>query len=307
MLVSSFFSKSKPVNYVFVIGYMLLFYTLAHIQRIEVWEVPVLVSFGGGAILYVFSMLLLDFIARRNEISSNTSYLILCYAVCSALAMADLVFLVILIINILILLTMRSVITLHSQRNLQKKILDASLWVSIAFLTNSVYILLMIPVIIAVSVYASGNYRNWIIPFLGFLSVLIIYTALYMFIWDGSFSINSWFVDLNFNFKSFPKIDTTYPLVASILFILFFGLKYAFVFKRITTKRKPIAILIFSWLGTVILLSIISYQTDTPSILFIAAPLAIMSAFTFETFTKDLVREIALWIFILLPFFQFLS
>ena len=307
MLVSSFFGKSKPVNYAFVIAYMLLFYVLSHVQRTDVWETSVLLSFGGGAILYVFSMLLLDFVARQNEISGTTSYLIICYAVCSAMAAANLVYLILLIINILILLTMRSVITLHVQRNIQKKILDASLWVSIAFLTNSVYVLLMIPVIMAVSVYASGNYRNWIIPFLGFLSVLIIYTAIYMFIWNGVFTIESWFVDLNFNLVSFSKINTTYPIIVYLVFILFFGLKYALVFKRITTKRKPIAILIFSWLGTVVLLSLLSYQSDTPSILFMAAPLAIMSAFTFETFTKEIVREIALWIFIVLPFFQFLA
>ena len=204
-MLTSFFGKSNPINYlilgVFIfVGY--LWETFSGAQAPNTF-----LSFGFHAafcLLSVLGMLLLDFIIRKNHLTKNNTFAILFFS--CFMVMLPVIFSqqYILLANFFLLLSFRRMMSLRTDKNSSKKILDASIWITAASIFHFWSLLFFVPLWIAIIQKPNSNYKQMLIPITGFVAVLMINTAYQLLATDSY----SW----PFERHRFPKKSIPRPL-----------------------------------------------------------------------------------------------
>src|SRR5690606_938375 len=193
-MLTSFFGKSIPLNYLILGVFIVAGYLLGAISGSLVVITPYLLFVHSAfIILSVLIMLLLDFIIRKNHLTKTNTFAILFFT--CFLVMLPVIFLErnLLLANFFLLLSLRRIMSLRSDRNSSKKILDASIWASVASLFHFWGLLFFVPLWIAIIQKPNSNHKQMLIPFIGFLAVFILNTTYHLLVNDSF----SWF----FNWK----------------------------------------------------------------------------------------------------------
>ncbi len=89
-MLTSFFGKSRPLNFLLLICYILVISGLHYFSNPDsgVSSKEILMALGVVGLL-IFSMLLLDFIIRKNGLTRLNTYAILIFS-CSIMMLSDL-------------------------------------------------------------------------------------------------------------------------------------------------------------------------------------------------------------------------
>ena len=174
--------------------------------------------------ILLFSVLVIDFVVNRNQISNTNSYVALFFVLLAFVFPTSIVNANAVGCNFFLILTCRRLISLRSLKNMKLKILDATLWVLAASLFFSWAILFLILVYIAIYIYEPKNLKNWLVPIVGIISFLLIWTAvLSLSHSDGSFRAHYSFGISNWDRVFSDWIQNT-KLIFFLLFIVITGL-----------------------------------------------------------------------------------
>ena len=174
-MISGIFGKTKPINFIIILGFLFLFYWFVHIvlyPQAYSTEELVLKFIVLGVLL--FSVFVVDFIAKRNQITATNSYAILYYA------LFIVVFPEVLLDNngifcsFFLLLALRRLISLKSLKNIKLKVFDATIWTLVASLFYDWAIIYLILVYIAIYFYEPKNIKNWLVPLTGIFAIGIL-------------------------------------------------------------------------------------------------------------------------------------
>jgi hypothetical protein len=200
-MITSIFSKSRPINYILITTAFVLCYFLYQLFS------PTLINSGVGILkktffllLLVGSLLITNFITKKNDLSKDNSYTFLFFFTFLILFPNCLSNGPLIISNALILLSLRRLISLQSMITPKEKIFDASLWIFTASIFYFWSILFILLVFISILLHAARDYRNWIIPIIAFFIVAIIGQALAIFL--NVSVIDIYFKNISFNFDS---------------------------------------------------------------------------------------------------------
>jgi len=112
-VLSSFFSKSKPINYVIVALYMLILIGLAQYKIGLTLEIDAIFLFLGRVLLYILPMLMLHFIAQEHDFTNKGTFTILLYAFLTGILPVALISLPVLISNAFLLLALYNLFHFH--------------------------------------------------------------------------------------------------------------------------------------------------------------------------------------------------
>lgn len=193
--------------------------------------------------------------------------------------------------NFCILLAMRRLISLQSLVTPKEKIFDASLWIFLATLFHFWSILYIFLVFVSIILHVSRDYRNWILPYIGFFTVLILF-VLTAFIFDKSMinhlkesaSIN---FDFNYFTNKYQNISLSIFVVISALFLL------ALLF---SLSNKPLIVLpafkkiIISYLIGITIFVISPLKSDS-ILVYTFMPLSVMATSYIENATIKWAKE----------------
>jgi len=301
-MLTSFFGKSKPVNFIMVSIYVIIGYffwsiiNLDEITTIQFLPKQLLIL---TAIL--FSVFLLNFIVKKNHLTENNTYSIF-FLACFMLLLPEFFFNAdIILSNILLMLAFRRILSFSSEKNIEKKILDASIWITTASFFYSWCILFFIVLFIAVFQRGSKNSKTILIPFVGFLSVGIIVTVINLLFNDKFL----WFLDIdtsiNFNFQEYDSISFIIPI--SVIFIL---LIWTFIQKLISAsgillKDKANFILLTLIIIISVVIILFTPNKNGSEFIYLMAPLAVFTANFVEKLSVFWIKESLLWLVLLLP------
>ena len=134
-MITSVFKKSTPLNFALVVILMLVFFSMHQIQDLSWLSSGFLILKKGATfIILLASVLLIDFIARRNALSKESSYTIFFYFLFLLFFSSVFDNINLIISNFFILLALRRLISLQSLKASKEKIFDASLWIFLATL-----------------------------------------------------------------------------------------------------------------------------------------------------------------------------
>lgn len=301
-MISNFFSKSKPINYIVVsIILVLVFVTAKYRIFSEQVDVVIVSKQIGVFLLCLGSVFVFDFFVSRNSLTKKNSYNIFLFVMFFAILPQTLMNTTVLLSNFFILLALRRLISLRTQRDIKKKLFDASFWIAIAtvfYFWSSVFFIL---VFVALLVYTITDPKNYVIPIVGIATVAVI-TVSYLFIMNIDVLVYAKsVVDFSFDFS---VLNSKQIIIGSTL-LLSFGLWSLFYYiKNIKSQMKSYRpsfnlVLIAVLLGLLIIA--FAPAKNGSEFIFLFAPLSIIITNYLEVISEQWFKETMLWVFVLTP------
>ena len=301
-MITRFFSTSKPIHFLIVIFLTLVVFLFARINNVEEGiNFIIILKQLGLYIVVLISIFTLNFLVSKNHLTKRNSYNILLFSL--FLIVMPIAFQIdnILIANLFILLALRRIISLRSSISVKKKLFDAAFWIGIASLFYFWAILFFILIIAALFFYSINNFKNWIIPFVGLLSVVII-LASYSIIENYQLSNLSYYLDtINFDFTKYNVLT----LIIGITILTSLGLWALFFYiknlKEKIKRYRPSHILIIIAVLISIIIVLIAPNKNGSEFIFMFAPLSVIMANYIESLKEQWFAELFVWILILTP------
>ncbi|MBN4085513.1 hypothetical protein JYT89_04125, partial [Flavobacteriaceae bacterium AH-315-B10] len=162
-------------------------------------------------------------------------------------------------------------------------------------------ILFFILIIAALLFYSITNFKNWIIPFIGLLTVVIIISS-YSIIVSNNFSkIFNYLDTTNFDFTTYNVLNLIIGITILVSFGLWSLLSYIRNLKFKIQTQKPSHLLIMVALLISIVIILIAPNKNGSEFIFMFAPLSIIMANYIESIKEQWFAELFIWILILTP------
>ena len=243
----------------------------------------------------------MNFIVVKNKLLDQSSYHILLFSLFLALLPITLISAKILLSNIFVLLALRRLISLRTQKNTKKKLFDASFWIGIATIFYFWAILFFVLILIALILYSDNKIKDWIISFTGMLVVLLISVCYNLIVYDSLDLISNHITRFNFDFNSYNSIQ----IVASIAVILSFSIwSTSFYIRAIKSKLKIFKAphkIIVATLFVSLAVVVFSDQRTSGEFVFIFAPLSIITSNYIESISEKWFKNVFLATIVLAP------
>lgn len=291
-MISSFFSKANPIHLVIVCFIMLLVFVIAKFYYLD--EPLTITGFIKQTALFMISLtsvFVLDFLSNKNNLTKKNSYKILIFSLFIALLPETYLNFRILIANLFVLLALRRIISLRSNKEIIKKLFDAAFWLSIATLFYFWSILFFILIVVGIILYRVVNIKNWIIPIVGILTVAIIWSS-YMIIMG--YDLILYFQNL-INFSFDISTLNNKRIVISCTIILSYGIWSLLYFIRYlkakSKKSRPSFIIIIFMIIISLLVVALAPDKNGSEFLFLFAPLSIIITNYLETISEKWFKE----------------
>jgi hypothetical protein len=300
-MLTSFFSKSKPFNLAVIILLMSLFYIGANISDWDDgFDILELLEKIGVLLLLVLSLLVLNFIAKKNELTKRSAYKTLLFAIFSISFISLLQNESVIITNLCVLFGLRRIISLKSNISVQKKIFDASFWISIASLYHFWSVLFFIIVFFAVLNLAS-TFKNWLIPFVAFLAVGMLTLSFHFLAYDELYTFSSWYQTSNFDFSNYGELRLLIPLSIILGLLIWTLFQYFTAIQKASITRRPILSMILFSLLVAAAVAIFSPTKNGSELIFFFVPLSIIASNYFDGKKDRIFKEIILVTLLLMP------
>jgi hypothetical protein len=301
-MLTSFFSKSKPLNFTIVILFMAMFFIIANFREVfSSFSFSLLAEKIGMLLSFLLSVVVLDFIAKKNDLTLRSAYKIIIFAVFSASFWAILKDNQIIVSNLCILLALRRIISLKTQKEISKKIFDATFWVCIASLFYFWAVLFLIIVYIGILFQVANYFKNWLIPIIAFFTVFALVTGFHLLFNDQFYTFSAWYQESSFKFEHYQNPKLLIPLsiiLALALWTLFYYFK---LIKKANINSRPTYFLIFITLIVSVGVSVFSPVKNGSELLFFFVPLSIIISNYFESKEEFIFKEILLIGLVLMP------
>ena len=307
-MITSLFRKSTPFNYALVALLLLIFFFLYHFQDVNGMEsLIVILQKTGLFFLLLASLFLTNFMAKKNGLSKDSTYVVLFYFLLLLFSPSILNNPNLLLSNFFILLALRRLISMQSLQFPKEKIFDASAWVFIATLFHFCSILFIILVFVTILFHVARDYRMWLLPFLAFFSINVLF-LLFAILFDKNaigILLQSTYADYNIGYFTNNYQNAAFSIFVAIALFFLVSLQLTFSSKPIIVHASYKKIIISFFIGVAIF--IISPDKSNDLLVFTFASLAIMATSHVESTQVKLQKEIIVSVFIICSVFTFFS
>lgn len=252
-------------------------------------------------LIVLSSLFILDFFASRNSLTKKNSYKLLVFGLFMAMLPETLLNSKTLLANFFILLALRRILSLRTQKDIKKKLFDAAFWISVASLLYFWAALFFILIFAAMLLYSIVNIKNWLVPLTGVFAVAVIWVC-FMLLTNSDFS--DYFDQLLLYSLDYTGLDSTRIMISATILISY-GMWGSFYFiKHLKDKSKSLrpsfTLVIISSVISLLIVLISPYKNGSEFI-FLFAPLSIILANYLEVTTEKWFREILIWVLVLIP------
>ncbi|MEO8933513.1 MAG: DUF6427 family protein [Xanthomarina sp.] len=302
-MISSFFSKAKPIHFVVVSLLLFIAFTITKIYNIKgtvnlVLIIEQILLFG----VCFFSIFIFDFLSGKNDLTKSNSYKILFFSLFMVLMPQTFLDSKLLIANLFILLALRRIISIRSEVFINKKVFDAAFWICLATLLSFWASLYFILLFAALLLYTVVDVKNWIIPLVGILTVAVL-TVIFLLLTNTD--IIAYFYNLNTDISfDFSSLNTKQIVVSSTVILSYFVWAVFFYINSIKSKSKsykPSYLLVLLAALIAITIIVIIPQKTGAEFIFLFAPLSIIMANYLEIISEKWFKEILILALILVP------
>ncbi|WP_417884632.1 DUF6427 family protein [Zunongwangia sp.] len=300
-MLTSFFAKSKPINILFIIILLSVFFVTANFGNLfSPFQPFVFTKIIGVYLVLLFGIFMLNFIAKKNELTKRSAYKILLFSVFCASFSSLLRDYNCIVSASLVLLALRRVISLKSQIAVQKKLFDASFWIAIASLFYFWSFIFILVVFGGILIYAPKP-KYWLIPIVSASSVAILYNTVYLMFKDQFYTLNDWYQPFNFDFSQYQSLELLVPVSIILALMLWWLVYYFSLIQKAGVSLRPSLNLILFTLVLGILIGFLAPSKNGSELIFFFIPLSIIGSNYFDNVQDKLFREILLLIILVMP------
>lgn len=305
-MLTNFFSNSKPFHFILIslllfVGYTFYNFQISSFENDFIRLIQLTFKFG----LYIILMLIFGFVIKKNNLTQINSYALFIF-ICLLLLTPN-VFQNSkpILSTVFILLALRRILSFNSKKNIQKKILDASLWIGIATLFYFWSILFLLVLYAALIQLASKNFKLFLIPIIGMFLVFIICTIYFLYLDNNMYWYKDYKNFTSFDFSSFKLLKNFFSLFV-ILSMTVISLVFKFLnFTKTPLRKKSKYWIIIFTLITGIIIVILTGQKNGVELIFTIVPISILFSNFIEALQREWVSEMMLWFILVAPIFSY--
>lgn len=307
-MIASLFSKSKPFNFIFV-GVMFTFsFFLYHLYKNE--SQLYIENYLQKGVLFLClatSFFLLTFIAKKNNLSKDSSYLYLFLFLFFLFFPSVFLNIKLCLSSFFILLAIRRLVSLQSLITPKEKIFDASFWIFLATIFHFWAIIFVLLIFVSIIFHVSRDYRNWIIPFLAFLCVITLFLVIATFLNIDFYSYwqNQIIVDFNFNYNHAIEDHFSLSIYAAFAILFLFSIFHTLAKRPLVLQASYKKIIIYFFLSVLVFL--FSPQKNNQLLLFSIYPTAVLATAYIEIIEDKIWKEIIVWCMVICAVVIFIS
>lgn len=291
-MISSVFGKTKPVNYILVLSTLFVCFILVRFVQYPLADpVSAVPEQLFLAACLLFSVLAVNFVVQRNQLTAPHSYAIFFFALLALLFPQTFLGGDAILANFFVLLALRRLISIKSLRDTRSKIFDGAFWILVAslFLNWTVFFLALVWAHILL--YEPRSFRNWMVPFAAIAAFALIGTATtyllghplylaehYRFEWAG---LQTYWADWGLGLR----------MVAYLLTVFLAGfVAYLKLGKSGQTKILPMRLALLTFLVALAVVFLGSSDGQSP-VLFTFFPATVFFSKFLETIRRDNLRD----------------
>ena len=304
-MITSIFSKSKPINFIIVVVYVSLLFVISNSTLLFSDLNTTLATLFKWAIT-LFLIFLLDFIVSKNSLTQRNSYAILAFGLLLGMFPEAMLYTDLLLSNLFILFAFRRLISLHSNLNIKKKLFDAAFWIALAALFYFWAILFFALVIVALIYHSQNDFKNVVIPFTGVATAIMLFLMYNIIMYDVYFRPSDFERYANLDFTAYNSKGSI--LKFTVLFSLFIW-TLVYYFRVIPDKNKKLkpSYFLMAWASIIaILIAIIAPVKNESEYLFLFAPFSIIMANYMEMISERWFKEVFVVLLIITPIISLL-
>jgi hypothetical protein len=307
-MISSIFGKTKPINFIILMGFLFVFYWTVHITiyKTELITESILINTFVVSVL-LFSVFVVDFIIKRNKITMPNSYGILFYVLLIVVFPETLSDYNAILCSSFVLLATRRLLSIKSLKDIKLKIFDATLWILVSSIFYNWAIIFLILVFVTIYIYDPKNIRNWLVVFVAACSYFLTLYAFLIVIDQPNFFVSNYSYEFNQNVLGILNWSTGVKiLLFSIVNVVFGAIGFLKLGKtgvgKITTLRL---ISLLFLLGLAV--NLLSTPGTNRAILITFFPSVIFITNYLESIKRNNIKEVVLTLSVFVPLVVFIS
>lgn len=291
-MITSFFEKSKPFHFL-ILGALIIFgfvWTLLFLQSTSLTANDVF-SIGPLIGATVLSVVLLDFILSKNNLTRRNAYAIFIYT--SFMIMLPVIFesFNMLWANIFLLLSLRRIFSIRNDSNSEVKIFEAALWITLASLFYFWSLLFLVPLWIAVIKKPRRTYKQMLIPIVGFLTVLLLNYVYHLLINDRPVIFFEKAPVMGWDWTAYHSVQILLPATLIFAILIWSGVHRMQNPASIPLKERANYWMLFIVTFTSIVVAVCAQEKDGSELIFLFTPTAILCANYIEGNQNNRFRE----------------
>ena len=300
-MFSSFFGKTKPINYFVLSGFLLLVYGVRLFYYIQGDWTQIFLPLeilGFGAIL--LAIFVINEVVRVEKVTSFNSFAMLFFVLLAVAFSETFSDKSALFANIFLVVAVWRLLAIRSMRNVKHKIFDATFLIGLASLFFDWALIYLVLVLLVINLYEGKTFKNWLVPLVSLASLVILtFTVLQL---NGNVSFFADHYTFSLDIFLNDSVSKLFGVKTVIYFFLIMG-AVIFVFTR-TRKKGGGKLVTLRIVFMAFVLGILLYFLEvdnTSSVLTTFFPASIFLANFLEGIKREKLREALLVLCIIGP------
>ncbi len=280
---------------------MSVFFLLANFEELFLsFSFPEFIEKLAVLLAYLISAYVLNFIAKKNDLTQRSAYKFLLFALFTASFWKLLENTQVIFANLCVLFALRRIISLRTKKVMQKKVFDAAFWICVASIFYFWSILFLVVVYMGIFYYLP-KFKNFLVPLVAFVTVAILNFTFNLVAYEELYGFWRWFQASNFDFSTYGSVKVLIPIsIILALLVWTFANYFSLAQKAGISMRIPLNMIMIS-LIIAILLAVFASTKNGSELIFFFVPLSIIATTFFEQKKDRIFREVLLAILILMP------
>ena len=299
-MIANFFNKTKPV----IIVNLLLLFAIFYIAATFLFKTIEFSTASLGLSLaifigFIFMLLLINFILRKNNLTEDNSYALFIIIVLLGSFYETIFSINLFFSNLLLLFAFRKIYSLKSGLNTKSKLFDAGLWIGISAILYTWNVLFLVLVYIGLFIYNKKTLKNLAVPIIGVLFPIIGVFTYHLYFGSTELLYNKLVFNYNLDFSNYNQLKYLIPL-SLLTTVLIWSI--VFLIQKIlevsTTFKSALQLIISHLLISVVIL-IFSIQKNGSELLLLVFPSGIIIANFLQKTSSNTFKNIVLYLFLI--------
>ncbi len=305
-MLANFFGKTNPANYVILFLLFLGWYLSVFFLGLFPEKTRELSTVDFATILGVFilAFFFYNFILTKNKLTLYNTYGFFFFTTLFTFFPETMLHKEELVLNLILLIFLRRVYSLRTDKIVIKKMFDSGFWLAILYILNPFSLVYLILLYTSIALFQKLNIKTFIIPIIGFITPVICYFTYCFWLDKTEDFIHRFSFYTDYNFEAYTSSNKAFYVLVflGVLCLSSILFKTPKVFSVSGNYRKFWMLTILNFLVAIGFIIFFDGKTGA-ELMFLFFPISIILTNGIEGIQKQFLKNIILILCLVLPIF----